>query len=296
MDHTSVILISGSNSGFGRLSALTLARGGHTVFAGIRESQDKNKAAAQELRDVARTAALDLHILDLDVTDDASVEEVVQRVIEHSVRLDVLVNNAGVAYLGPTEAFTVEQARQQFDVNFFGALRLNRAIIPHFRARGSGLLVHVSSVLGRLAFPFTGLYAASKFALEGLSEAYRFELAPFGIDSVLVEPATYPTGIGSKGVYPADDERFSLYQTAFNRFATAISTVNPYAPSPDPQEVANAIAALIAQPFGERPARTVLAPDGLRGGVEGINSTHQHVIAAALQGLNLAASEQPPTA
>jgi len=168
-----VMLVSGSNSGFGRLIVETLARQGHSIFAGIRASATRNAAAAQELNTLARQDGLALSVVDLDVTDDASVERAVGVVMEARGRLDVVVNNAGIAALGPTEAFTLEQVRQQFDPNVFGVLRMNRAALPHMRAQGSGLLVQIGSVLGRIAYPFTGLYAATKFALEGLTEAYE---------------------------------------------------------------------------------------------------------------------------
>jgi len=110
-------------------------------------------------------------VLDLDVTDDASVEHAVAGALEAADHLDVVVNNAGVMYVGPLEGFTAEQARQQFETNVIGVLRLNRAVLPHMRARRNGFLIQVGSVLGRMALPFTGLYAASKFAVEGMSEA-----------------------------------------------------------------------------------------------------------------------------
>jgi NAD(P)-dependent dehydrogenase (short-subunit alcohol dehydrogenase family) len=128
-------------------------------------------------------------IVDLDVTDDASVKRAIEYVVRTANRLDVVVNNAGVSYTGPIEAFTMEQVHQQFDTNVFGVIRVNRAALPQMRAQGSGLLLQVGSVLGRVALPFAGLYGASKFALEGLTEAYRYELAALGIDAAIVEPA-----------------------------------------------------------------------------------------------------------
>ena len=108
-----------------------------------------------------------------------------------------MVNNAGVAYSGPIEAFTLEQVQQQFDTNVFSVLRVNRAALPQMRKQGSGLLLQVGSIAGRLALPFLGLYGATKFALEGLTESYRYELAPFGIDAAIIEPGTYPTPISA---------------------------------------------------------------------------------------------------
>src|SRR6266436_5319261 len=189
------ILVTGSTSGFGRLMVETLARRGYRVFAGMRAAAGKNASAAEELRALAQREGLALHSIEIDVTDDASVERAIAAIIETTGRLDVVVNNAGVSYSGPLEAFTLKQVQQQFDTNVFGVLRVSRAALPHMRRQGSGLLLQIGSIAGRLALPFHGLYAATKFALEALTESYRNELAPFGIDAALIEPGTYPTPI-----------------------------------------------------------------------------------------------------
>ncbi len=253
-----VIVVTGSSSGFGRLIAETLARRGHIVFAGLRDGAGKNAAAAGELRALAAAEGLDLRPLDLDVTDDASVEAAVRTVVDTVARLDVVVNNAGVFYTGPIEAFTVEQARRQFETNVFGVLRLNRAALPHMRVQGSGLLLQIGSVVGRLAFPFVGLYGATKFALEGLTESYRYELAPLGVDAAIVEPGTYPTRIGENRTDPADGERVGAYLPAMGSFMGRFFADLAATP-PDPQEVADAVARVIETPAGERPLRTVVA-------------------------------------
>lgn len=265
-----VVLVTGSNSGFGRLTAKTLARAGHTVFAGMRESTGRNAEAAGELRDLAVAEGLSMRVVDLDVTDDSSVERAVETVVEAAGRLDVVVNNAGNLYAGPIEAFTAEEARGQFEVNVFGVLRVNRAALPHMRQRGGGLLIQVGSVVGRIALPFSGLYEASKFALEGLTEAYRHELAPFGVEVAIVEPGTYPTELGSKRIEPTDGARVGPYGEQlgafFGRFAEATEEAGG-----DPQEVADAVAALIETPESERPLRTVVAPGGQDRGTVALN-------------------------
>src|SRR2546430_10562875 len=169
-------------SGFGRLTIETLSRQGYRVFAGMRAAAGKNAPAAEELRALAQRERLALQIIEIDVTDDASVERALAAIIETTGRLDVVVNNAGVSYSGPLEAFTLEQVRQQFETNVFSVLRVNRAVLPQMREQGSGLLLQIGSIAGRLALPFLGLYGATKFALEGLTESYRYELEPFGID------------------------------------------------------------------------------------------------------------------
>src|SRR5256714_7789873 len=266
-----IILVTGSTSGFGRLTVETLARQGYRVFAGMRAAAGKNAPAAEELRALAQREQLALQIIEMDVTDDASVERAIKAIIETTGRLDVVVNNAGVSYSGPLEAFTPEQVRQQFETNVFSVLRVNRAVLPQMREQGSGLLLQIGSIAGRLGMPFLGLYGATKFALEGLTEWYRYELAPFGIDAAILEPGTYPTTISANRQVAADSERLALYQAAMNAFTAPFYAENRSATPPDPQEVADAIAHVIAQPAGERPLRTVVAPVAQRQAPQAIN-------------------------
>ncbi len=265
------MLVTGSTSGFGRLTVETLARQGYTVFAGMRAVAGKNAPAAESLRALAEREHLALQIIEIDITDDASVEQAIESIVGITGRLDVVVNNAGVSYSGPLEAFTLEQVQQQFDTNVFGVLRVNRAALPHMRRQGSGLLLQIGSIAGRLALPFQGLYGATKFALEGLTESYRDELAPFGIDAAIIEPGTYPTPIAAKHQIAADTERTALYQAAMDAFTTPFFAENRSATPPDPQEVADAVARVIAQPAGERPLHTVVAPTAQRQAPQAIN-------------------------
>jgi len=288
-----VIVVTGSSSGFGRLIVETLARRGHTVFAGLRDGAGKNMTVAEELRALAAAEGLDLRPLDLDVADGASVERAIRDVIDAAGRLDAVVNNAGVAYTGPIEAFTVEQARQQFETNVFGVLRVNRAALPHMRARGSGLLLQIGSVVGRLAFPFTGLYGSTKFALEGLTESSRYELAPLGIDAAIVEPGTYPTRIGDNRTDPADPAdpadaaRMAPYGAAMGQFVGRFFADMAAAP-PDPQEVADAVARVIETPAGARPLRTVVALENQAAPTRALNEAAERAERAYLDMLGVA--------
>src|SRR5258707_6614167 len=231
------ILVTGSNSGCGSLTVESLARQRYRVFAGMRTAAGKNAPAAEELRTLAQREQLALHIIEIDITDDASVEQAIASLVGITGRLDVVVNNAGVSYSGPLEAFALEQVQQQFNTNVFGVLRVNRAALPHMRRQGSGLLLQIGSIAGRLALPFLGLYAATKFALEGLTESFRDELAPFGIDAAIIEPGTYPTPIAVKDLSAADTERAALYQAAMDAFTTPFFAENRSPTPPDPQEV-----------------------------------------------------------
>ncbi|MBL7260553.1 SDR family oxidoreductase [Paractinoplanes lichenicola] len=247
-----VVLVTGASSGFGRLTAEALARRGHTVFAGLRDVAGRNAQAAAELSGSMR-------VVELDVTDQASADRAVSEIMAAAGRLDVVVNNAGGIFPGPLEAFTAEEAQRQFDVNVLGALRVNRAALPHLRARGRGLLLQIGSIAGLVTTPFTGLYAASKSALESLTEAWRHELAPFGVESVIVDAASYPTNIGHNAALPADAERLGVYGEAFGGFTNAIVQRSTEAGG-DPREVADAVVKLIES--DNRPARTVVGPAG----------------------------------
>src|SRR5258708_12765998 len=152
------ILVTGSTSGFGRLTVEALARQGYRVFAGMRAAAGKNAPAAEALRALAQREALALQIVEMDVTDDASVERAIAEIIETIGRLDVVVNNAGVSYSGPLEAFTLEQVRQQFETNVFSVLRVNRTVLPHLRNQATGLFLQILPLPPRLRFPYLGLY------------------------------------------------------------------------------------------------------------------------------------------
>jgi NAD(P)-dependent dehydrogenase (short-subunit alcohol dehydrogenase family) len=284
------ILVTGSTSGFGRLMVETLARQGYSVFAGMRDVAGKNAPAAEALRQLAEREQLVLHIVELDVTDDASVEQAIEAILGTTGHLDVVVNNAGVSYSGPLEAFTLEQVRQQFETNVFSVLRVNRAALPQMRKQGSGLLIQIGSIAGRLALPFLGLYGATKFALEGLTESYRDELAPFGIDAAIIEPGTYPTTISVNRQVAADVERFALYQAGqagMEAFMASFYAENRSAIPPDPQEVADAVARVIALPAGKRPLHTIVAPAAQRQAPEAVNDAATQATQAFFKALAL---------
>ena len=160
---TNKILITGASSGFGKLTTLALLEKSHSVVASMRGPNNKNKLVADEL------TAAGAKIVEIDVTDETSVNTGVAKAGELTGDLDVVINNAGVGVMGIQETFTIEDWKKVFDVNLFGVQRVNRAILPHFREHGSGLIVHISSVLGRTVVPFFGPYNASKWALEALA-------------------------------------------------------------------------------------------------------------------------------
>ena len=264
----SKILITGASGGFGALTVKTLLQQGHSVAATMRNTATKNKDAAAEL------SALGAHIVELDVTDDESVSSGVAQAKELLGGLDVVINNAGVGVLGIQENFTIDDFKRLFDINVFGVQRVNRAALPHLRQQGSGLLVHVSSLLGRMTLPFYGPYNASKWALEALAENYRLELSGFGVDSCIVEPGGYPTTFFNSLIQPSDDSQNASYgdmvhapKQLFDSFEGALAGN----PKQDPQHVADAIANLISTPAGQRPVRTVVDNMGMGTHIEPYN-------------------------
>lgn len=264
MSSQQVILVTGSKSGFGRGIVETLARQGHRVFASLRDVNGRNASYVKELRDLAQREQLALSVLELDVTNETSVNRAVEAVIEQAGRIDVVVNNAGVSSGGITEGYTLDQIRAVMEVNFFGPVHVDRAVLPYMRQQGNGLLIHISSISGGLIFPFTALYCASKWALEALAESYHYELAPLGIESILVEPSLFPTEILSSQQDPLDQERLSGYGAINDIVAQswhAIKAANDSTDAPDPQIVVDVIADLIAKPRGTRPLRTTVGDD-----------------------------------
>ncbi len=258
------IVITGCSSGFGHDLARALARAGHRVYATMRATDGKNASAAAALHAFAEAEALDLRVLDLDVTSTASTEAAARAVEAESGAADVVVNNAGQMFGGITEAFTDDEMARQFDVNVVG---VHRAFLPAMRARGAGLAVVVGSTAGRCVLPFFGVYHASKWALEGYTQALRYELAATGVDAVMVEPGPFTTSLFPSMTAPADaDGRGASYPAAVTGAFAAMGAdfgamlASPETPT-DPALVVDAIAELAAMAPGTRPFRTVVGLD-----------------------------------
>ncbi len=270
------VFITGANGGFGRLTTLSLLDAGHRVVATMRNIDTRNLAAADELR----TAGAD--VVELDVTDDTSVENAVANAVELLGGLDVIINNAGVGSIGLLETFTPADWQAVFDINVFGVQRVNRAALPLMRERGAGLLVVVSSVVGRMALPFFGTYNAAKFAVEGLAETYRSELSPLGIETCIVEPGAYPTNFIDGLMQSSDRSRDVSYGDMVNAPRNLVGSfegVMASSPAQDPQNVADAIVALIDTPAGERRFRTLVDSLGMADAVAPYNEAAEQMTA-----------------
>jgi len=276
------ILVTGASSGFGRLTAETLSKSGHKVFAGFRSAEGARKQIADELK------AKNIEILNVDVTDQASVDTAIVQLLEKSGnKLDVVVNNAGMASAGLSEGFTAEQARDLFEVNVFGVQRVLRATLPVLRAKRAGLVINVGSILGRVTLPFFGLYGASKYAVEAMTDSYRYELSQLGVDVVLVQPSAYPTNMYAAAQKPANRELAKSYgETAevpgkiLKTFMTLFQGEN----APNPQDVATAIDKIVATPAGSRPDRVVV---GLPFGSDAVNTAVAPIQRGVIESLEL---------
>jgi NAD(P)-dependent dehydrogenase (short-subunit alcohol dehydrogenase family) len=276
------IFVTGASSGFGRLTAETLSKSGHKVFAGFRSAEGARKQIADELK------AKNIEILKVDVSDQASVDKAIMQLLEKSGnKLDVVVNNAGMASAGLSEAFTAEQVRDLFEVNVFGVQRVLRATLPVLRAKRAGLVINVGSILGRVTLPFFGLYGASKYAVEAMTDSYRYELSQLGVDVVLVQPSAYPTNMYAAAQKPANGELVKSYGETgevpgkiLKTFMTLFQGEN----APNPQDVATAIDKIVATPAGSRPERVVV---GLPFGSDAVNTAVAPIQGGVIESLGL---------
>jgi NAD(P)-dependent dehydrogenase (short-subunit alcohol dehydrogenase family) len=219
----------------------------------MRDIGGKNKNVADELRKAGAS------VIEIDVTDDNSVNKGVSKAIADLKGLDVLINNAGIGVLGMQEFFTIKDFQKLFEINVFGVQRMNRAVAPYFRKQKNGLIIYISSLLGRIALPFYGPYQSSKWALEALAENYRVELSSFGIENCIVEPGGYPTHFVDNLLRPSDKSQEESYgdfakfpEQMLHNFESFLKNN----PQQDPQKVADAIAVLIEKTKGEKPFRT----------------------------------------
>ena len=227
-----VVLVTGASSGIGKTVAERLAGRGWRVFGAQRRAP---AASAPGVEMVA-----------MDVTDEASVEGAIATIHARAGRIDAVVNNAGNAIMGAIEDTSIEEAQAQLDTNFFGVLRVCRAVLPRMRAQGGGHIVNVSSLAGVIGLPFSGLYSASKFALEGMTESLRHESRPFGIRVVLVEPGDFRSDLAATRRIASGAAANPAYREAFARFRAQQEKDEAGAPTPEP--VARLVERILADP------------------------------------------------
>jgi len=250
-----VVLITGTNSGFGWLTAYSVAALGHKVYATMRDIDGKNAEKAKALGQLENVT-----VLDVTLTDDTSVKNAMDTIIAEEGTIDVLVNNAGVAIFGVAESATPADVQRVLDVNFIAPWRLMKLALPAMRKQSEGLIINVSSGWGRFAPPFSAVYAASKFALEGLSEGLHYEVRPLGIDVAIIQPGAFPTEMSQKVQMGTDASVMADYSSIAeypNKMFAALGQMFETT-KPDPQDIADAVVNLINLPKGQRPLRTVV--------------------------------------
>ena len=259
------IIISGASSGFGAMSARHLAQAGHTVYAAMRGTTSRNAKAVADAAAYADDHEVDLRTVDMDVSDQASVDAAVATVLDDAGGLDVVVHNAGHMVLGPTEAFTVEQIAAVYDTNVLSTQRLNRAVLPHLRAQRDGLLVWVGSTSTRGGTPpYLAPYFAAKAAEDSLAVSYAAELSRFGIETTIILPGAFTTGTNhfAHAGRAGDAEVAAAYETRYAGLMEQVSTkLAELAPDDaDPVDVARQIVRVVDLPKGERPFRVHVDP------------------------------------
>lgn len=265
MQSQSIVLITGAGSGFGLLTAKTLAVAGHTVYASMRDIVGRNAQAASEITAWAKENNADLRPIELDITSEDSARQAVATILDNHDRIDVLVNNAGMLVIGVTEAFTPEQVAHCFDTNVLGLLRVNRAVLPQMRKQQQGLIVYIGSVTSRIISPFQGPYVASKAAGDALAETMHYENSRYGIDSVIIQPGAYTAGTNHfpNAVKPADTTVAAQYDRIAeipDLLVSRLGSLVPPGTRTDAEEVAEKVRDVIAMEPGTRPFRIVVDP------------------------------------
>lgn len=250
------IFITGTSTGFGKLTAVTLAKAGHSVIAGMRGINGKNEAVANEL-----SALSNIEVVEIDVTSDASVKSAFGKVLTKYGHIDVLINNAAVSGFGLLEGYSIDQVKNMFEVNFYGVLRTYQAVLPSMREAKNGLIINITSGASGHTLPFMIPYLASKFGVESITEGLQDELAEYGIENVSIQPGVYPTEMnnGSKAGVNADKaaimaEYGEAATQKFNALGAALFGKMAQFKM-DPQTIADGVLELIDMKKGARPLR-----------------------------------------
>jgi NAD(P)-dependent dehydrogenase (short-subunit alcohol dehydrogenase family) len=270
------VLLTGSSSGFGLLAAKTLAAKGHTVYATMRNINGANAKNAQYLRDWAKANNAKVEIVELDVTSETATQTAIKTILAHSGgTIDVLINNAGISFIGISETLTTDQSNQLFQVNTIGADRMIRAVLPTMHKQGSGLIINVSSVQARQMIPTFTVYNATKAAVDALAVGYYYELRSSGIDVAIIQPGGYPTtDIITKGIVAGNPDAEKFYGADMVKVKNSLNYYfTPKENSPSPQPVADKMLELVDAKQGERPLWSLVGAGPLEGYIDQINQT-----------------------
>lgn len=229
-----VALVTGSSSGIGFETSLALAREGYHTYASMRDTKKGTK-----IQEIAKKENLPITVIPLDVDKPESIKDAINQIMAESKRIDVLVNNAGYGVFGCLEDLTIDELKAQFDTNFFSVVRLIQEVAPIMRNQKAGAIVNISSVAGKIGFPGSPAYISSKFALEGLSECLRYELSPFGINTIIIEPGVIKTNFFDSMKMPKNAKPDSPYKDITNKVVAGIKMMAEMGTPPN--EVAEVI-------------------------------------------------------
>ena len=260
----SVVLVTGAATGIGNLTAVTLARAGHTVYATMRDPAGRNAGHADRLAQLGADEHIDLRVVELDVSSQASADRAVNTVLTDAGNLDVVIHNAGHLTVGYVESFTAEEIAHLIDVNTLGVQRVNRAALPHLRTRGQGTLLYVGSTTSITTPPFLGPYVVSKAAMDYLAVTTAYEVGQLGVETVIVMPGAFTHGTEHfpNASHPADTDGIAAAYRSLDplvaRNEEATSSLFTPGADADPQAVADEITRILALPYGQRPFRAVV--------------------------------------
>jgi len=260
------ILITGASGAVGRATCELLSARGHRVAGTTRSRGGKNREVSEALE------SLGVAVVEMDVTNDASVEVGVTAALEALGGLDVVFNNAGIGSYGVQELFSADEMHRVFDVNVYGVQRVMRTVLPHLRRQGSGTIVYTSSLIGRVSIPYYATYCASKWALEAMAQSYRAELSRFGIDSFIVEPGALPTPFLEDMLKPSENsDDYAPEMEALGPSLSGMIEMLKANPDQTPEMVAGVIADLIEAPTGKKPFRVIADRSGMGEPIVGYN-------------------------
>ena len=249
-----VALVTGSSSGIGFETSLALARNGFYTFATMR-----NISKGEKIKELAKKENLPIEIIELDVDKENSVKNTINTIIEKKQRIDILVNNAGWGLWGSVEDVSIDEFKAQFETNFFSVIRIIQEVAPIMREQKSGHIINISSIAGRIGFPISPAYISSKFALEGLSESLRFELMPFGVNVIIIEPGMIKTNFFEPMKLGKKAENTDAYKNITEKVLSGVKMMAQMAT--DPKEVSNTIIQAIKE---EKPLpRYIVGNDAL---------------------------------
>ncbi|TWV99351.1 SDR family NAD(P)-dependent oxidoreductase [Chitinophaga pinensis] len=275
------IILTGSSSGFGLTAVKTLALKGHTVYATMRNVNGVNAAVAKELTDWAKTQQAKVVVVELDVASTTSVNNAIAEIVQQSGgRIDVLINNAGISFMGLGESLSIEQTEMLYQVNTIGPERTMKAVLPYMHKQKEGLIINVTSVQSRQYIPILSTYNGTKAALDAVTMGYHFELKSSGIDVVSIQPGAYQsTDIVTKGIAAKNAGVSGQYGKDVLDFQRALFRFfEPTPESPDPKEVADVMLKLVELPKGQRPVTSVVGGGANTGKIEEMNETMRQIV------------------